>query len=238
MGQIIDMAAAILTQAERSAEIAGHNITNVGTPAYKRRISFSQLLSLAPETGQKSEIKLSSISDLSNGKMTSTGAPLDVALAGDGFFVVHSDVQTSYTRNGQFSRNADGILVTSHGLAVQDAGGGDIKLGQGKIEITGDGVVLEDGAPVGRLAIVDFKDRTALIATESGAFSASAAAEQIDIERPAVRQGMLETSNVSTGDEMVAIMAALRRAEAGQRMVGVYDDLMGRVITAFGQASS
>ena len=52
-----------------------------------------------------------------------------------------------------------------------------------------------------------------------------------------VRQGALESSNVSTGDEMVSVMQALRSAEVGQRLVNVYDDLMGRAITTFGQQS-
>jgi flagellar basal body rod protein FlgG len=50
-----------------------------------------------------------------------------------------------------------------------------------------------------------------------------------------VRQGAIEASNVSTGVEMVDMMAAIRRAESGQRLVNVYDDLMGRALTLFGQ---
>ena len=56
-----------------------------------------------------------------------------------------------------------------------------------------------------------------------------------DAEQPVVRQGMVEASNVSMADEMLALMAALRSAESAQRVVQVYDDLMGRALTAFGQ---
>ena len=51
-----------------------------------------------------------------------------------------------------------------------------------------------------------------------------------------VQQGVYEASNVNTGDEMVMMMEALRRAEAGQRVINVYDDLMGRAVTTFGES--
>jgi flagellar basal body rod protein FlgG len=51
-----------------------------------------------------------------------------------------------------------------------------------------------------------------------------------------VKQGMLESSNVSTADEMIAIMSAVRQAQAGQHLINVYDDLMGRAISTFGQS--
>jgi flagellar basal-body rod protein FlgG len=46
---------------------------------------------------------------------------------------------------------------------------------------------------------------------------------------------MVEASNVSVGDEMVTMMASLRQAESGSRLVQTYDDLLGRAITTFGQ---
>ncbi len=56
------------------------------------------------------------------------------------------------------------------------------------------------------------------------------------VSAPVIHQGALESSNVSNADEMIAVMAAIRRAEAGQRMANVYDDLMGRVLQTFGQS--
>ena len=50
-----------------------------------------------------------------------------------------------------------------------------------------------------------------------------------------LRQGMVENSNVSIGDEMVAMTAAVRQTETGARLVQIYDDLLGRAISSFGQ---
>jgi flagellar basal-body rod protein FlgG len=47
---------------------------------------------------------------------------------------------------------------------------------------------------------------------------------------------MIEASNVSLGDEMVAMMTALRQAESGARLAQLYDDLMGRAITTLGES--
>jgi flagellar basal body rod protein FlgG len=118
---------------------------------------------------------------------------------------------------------------------VLQADGGDLALSANKVEIQKDGVVLEDGAPSARLDLMRFADQGAATPADGGAFTAP-----IDAMEPAegavVRQGALEMSNVSTGAEMVSMMGALRRAETGQRLASVYDDLMGRVISSFGQA--
>jgi len=93
--------------------------------------------------------------------------------------------------------------------------------------------VLDGDTPVGRLAVVSFADTSVLRPIGAGLFSAPEdAAQPVSAE---LHQGMLETSNVSTADEMVSIMAALRSAQSGQRVVQVYDDLMGRAVSAFGQ---
>ena len=67
----------------------------------------------------------------------------------------------------------------------------------------------------------------------SGVLSADGAAR--DIDAVGVRQGALESSNVSSATEMIALMSALRRAETGQRLIQVYDDLMGRTFNLLGQ---
>ena len=54
------------------------------------------------------------------------------------------------------------------------------------------------------------------------------------VAEPMIRQGMVESSNVSMGDEMVTMMAAMRQAEGGARLVQVYDELMGRALTTLG----
>ena len=198
-------------------------------------MSFVQILEGVGST-QGQTTKSSASTDFSSGKILETGNSSDFAIAGRGFFVVAGpDGQLVYTRQGQFHRNADGRLVTGAGQAVQLDGGGDLVLHGDTFKVTADGVVLEDGEPRAKLAIVDFTDPIAATRTEGGGFSAPEGMV-VAVSSPSIRQGALESSNVSNGDEMVAVMEALRRAEAGQRLINVYDDLMGRALTTFGQA--
>lgn len=172
--------------------------------------------------------------DFTAGKMQNTGNSLDLALSGRGFFIVRSGDVTQYTRAGAFSRDADGHLVTPGGAVLQ-ANGGDLTVGMGPLNILADGTILQDGQPADRLAIADFADPHVLQPSGAGTFTAPDGAAR-EAASPQIRQGVLETSNVSTADEMLSVMSALRSAEAGQRAVQVYDDLMGRAITAFGQS--
>lgn len=234
MGSFIDTAGAILSLSHRRVEVSAQNVANMTTYGYKKRVSFTQFLPTGPESEVLSP-QISTLPDFSPGKLVGTDNPTDLAISGEGFFAVRSTDRLLYTRQGQFQRGVDGRLLTSQGLALQVQGGGDLILHDGPFEVTADGVVTQQGEAVAKLAIVTFTDPKAATDAQAGMFSVVDGAVT-PLQSPALRQGMLEASNVSTGDEMVAIMEALRRAEAGQRLVNVYDDLMGRALTAFGQA--
>lgn len=232
MGGIIENASAILSLAQQRVEVSAQNIGNATTPGYKRRVSFVQMLSadraVAGEIGGTT-----SATDFSAGKQLATDNPYDLAISGEGFFVVRAGERLLYTRNGQFQRDAEGRLVNPAGFVLQ-ANGGDLVVKAADISIAEDGTVLQGTEPVDKLTIVTFDPVSALPA-EGGAFLVPDAAVS-PLKAPSVRQGALESANVSTGDEMVAIMEALRRAESAQRLVNVYDDLLGRAITTFGQS--
>lgn len=234
--QITEIAAQILARAEDRAEIAAQNITNASTPGYRRRIAFSEMMAPAePQAGApRGPVRMGALADFTAGQLTETGSPTDIAIGGQGFFAVRGEDAILYTRQGQFRRDDEGRLVTAQGLALQTIDGGDLVVGSAAFEVALDGTVTRNGEPLARIALVDFEDRAALTANEGGAFSAGDAAP-LAVARPAIRQGMLESSNVNMGDEMVAMMEAVRRAETGQRLVTTYDDLMGRMLNLFGQ---
>lgn len=233
MGSFIDAASRILTQSERRAEIAAQNVANISTPGYKRRIGVSQFID-ALTTEPVPDATEAFISDLSVGKQIGTDNPFDLALTGPGFFVVQGANGPLYTRQGQFKRDGGGRLATLTGLPVQADGGGDIVLKTQDLKVESDGTVLENGEAVAKLRIVQLADDTRMARTEDGLFTAPTSSVK-GAESASVRQGALEASNVSTGDDMVAIMEAVRRAETAQRLVNVYDDLMGRALSTFGQ---
>lgn len=234
MGDFVDSAASILAQAQARLELTAHNVSNSGTHGYKRQVSFSETLRNTTYSNH-TQNSLSVASDFRDGKLITSSANTDLALIGEGFFAIQAGDQVLYTRNGQFERDAEGRLVTGEGFALQAAGGGDLVTRSPDFTVTSEGLVLEAGEPVGQIAVVRATSPEKLARAISGLYAAGES-EVTPMTTPSVRQGMLESSNVSMGDEMVVMMEAIRRAETAQRLINIYDDLMGRVISSFGQA--
>jgi flagellar basal-body rod protein FlgF len=232
MGKLAELSIAILSQAERRVEIAAQNLSNATTPAYKRRVAFSSLVQ-SPDSQNTIIPRVSAAIDFRSGKLVETGNPFDMALAGPGYFAVRYDERILYTRQGQFAADAKGRIVDSRGGILQLANGGDASVESAKFEIAADGTITEAGLLRGKIAVYGTEDESLLEPVEGG-FNDSRAALAL-LDDAAVQQGAYEASNVTTGDEMVLMMEALRRAEAGQRVMNVYDDLLGRAVTSFGE---
>jgi flagellar basal-body rod protein FlgF len=228
---MIEIASAILSRAQGRVDVASQNIANMTTPGYKSRRQFFEMIDADKTQPWEPRSQQTSV-DFTPGKLQTTGNTSDFAIQGRGFFVVRAGNETLYTRRGQFTRDADGHLVTADGAVLQ-SNGGDVTVGTGTMSVLADGTVMQDGQPGDRIAVADFADTKALEPAQNGLFKAHSGAA-LDMAAPQIRQGMVETSNVSTAEEMVTMMAALRSAESGQKMVQVYDDLMGRAITSFG----
>jgi flagellar basal-body rod protein FlgG len=234
VGDLVQSASAILAGSQRRAEDAAHNISNLATPGYRAKRSFADALSAADVGAQSPAMGIERLS-LAAGQLSETGNVTDLAIDGEGFFEVRNDDGVFYTRNGQFTRSADGRLLSAGGLALQGVGGGDIVLPEGGFVVGADGTITADDRVLSQIAVIAFSAADARSAADG--LIASSPVSVSAVERPMVRQGFLESSNVSLGDEMIVLMEAVRRAETGQRLMNVYDDLLGRVITTFGQSS-
>jgi flagellar basal-body rod protein FlgF len=229
---LIESATGILSASERRLENVSSNVSNISTPGFKRQISFEEVLNDRDDgSGQPS---VEHRADLSQGQLSKTGGPLDLAIGGEGFFRLRAGDQTLYSRQGQFSLAADGSVVTRQGYVLQQAGGGDLVLERAGVEILEDGTVLDGSRPIARIGVYAAADPAALHALGGSIFTAGDDAME-EAPGAAVRQGMVEASNVVLGDEMVAMMTTVRQAEGGARLVQIYDDLLGRAITTFGQ---
>jgi flagellar basal-body rod protein FlgG len=233
MAGLVEAATAIMSGAERRLETIANNIANVSTPGFKRQMSFSEALSGARAGGAAGLPSLSQRTDLTQGRMSSTGNPLDLAIGGPGFFQLRAGDKIVYSRQGQFRLAGDGTVVNAQGYVLQQAGGGDLVLERASVEILADGNVIDGGRPVGRIAVVAPGPDSKPAALGGSVFELPGGGEEV--AAPELRQGMVEASNVSMGDEMTGMMGTLRQAEVGARLVQVYDDLLGRAISSFGQ---
>jgi flagellar basal-body rod protein FlgG len=229
---LIESATGILSASERRLENVSSNVSNISTPGFKRQISFEEVLN--DRDGATVLPSVEHKADLSQGQLTRTGGPLDLAIGGQGFFRLRAGDQTLYSRQGQFSLAADGSVVTRQGYVLQQAGGGDLVLERAGVEILEDGTVLDGSRPIARIGVYTAADPAALQALGGSIFTAGDDSME-EAPAAAVRQGMVEASNVVLGDEMVAMMTTVRQAEGGARLVQIYDDLLGRAITTFGQ---
>lgn len=234
MGDLVQSATSILSAAQRRAEEAAHNIANVTTPGYRAKHSFAEALA-SIDSSEIGAPTLTTLVSLTSGQLSETGNPTDLALTGDGFFELRDETGPLYTRNGQFTRADDGRLLDLGGRVLQGVGGGDIVLPAGAFSVEADGAVRSGDRVIAQISVVSL-DPSSIVPGPDGLLTAPG--DRVSaLDAPVVRQGFLESANVSMGDEMVALMEAVRRAETGQRLMNVYDDLMGRAITTLGQTN-
>lgn len=229
MSGLIDSAIGVMRAASARIDQSAVNVSNVSTAGFKRRLT-----STVTTDGFARQFDRFRVDD-AGGKLIATGRPLDLAITGPGFFQLRAGDRVVYSRQGDFARDADGRLVTPQGYVLQQAGGGDATIDAGAVTVTPEGVVLDGDRPVGRVALAAPVDPGDVRAIDGSLFAIDSD-RVTDVATPAVRQGALEASNVSLGDEMVGMMAGVREAETGARLVQAYDDLLGKAIGAFGQA--
>jgi flagellar basal-body rod protein FlgF len=235
MPGLITSAEAIMRASEQRLEAASANVANVSTPGYKRQVSFADLV------GTNGAADLDSVdtlithvrADMAQGKLASTSNPLDIAISGDGMFALRDGTDILYSRQGQFHLAADGTVTTARGQVLQQAGGGDLVLEHAAVVIAADGTVTDAGEQVGKIAV--FTPPAGATADPLGGsmFRMNEATAE-EVANPELRQGMVEASNVSVGDEMISMMAAMRQAESGAKLAQTWDDLLGQAITKFG----
>lgn len=211
-----------------------NNIANASTGGYKSDREFYSLYA-APEANSDPQSTMPVIerawTDFSPGTLRPTGNPLDVALAGPGFFSVNGPGGLLYTRNGGFRLAANGSLVTSDGYPVRSAGGTTLTLAAGSpIEISGDGTVRQGGKIIGQLEIADFSSTAGLSKQGASYFRSAGPPARTAPPGTAVKQGHLEDSNTATADSAVRLISVMRQFEMLQKAVSLGTEMNQQAI--------
>ena len=214
-----------------NAKTAGYKAERVTTQAVDRPdfgTALQAAIDVAPAPGHL---------DFRPGSMEKTGRNLDFAIEGRGFFVVDTPQGTRYTRNGNFSLSAYGTVVTADGHPVQTSAGPlRVTDTTGTISVADDGTVSVGAMTAGKVRVVDFGDYSELQREDLGRFRAPAGATPTEATVASVRSGMLEGSNVSVVDRMVALTEVARGFEALQRGLNIlHTELDGRAISELGR---
>lgn len=225
----------------RSMDVIANNIANVSTPAFQREEpTFHEfIVDVAPAEGQVGTQSLSFVQDaglvrdLSEGSLTTTGAPFDLAIHGNGYFVVQTANGDRYTRNGHFTLNEAGQIVTSNGDAVQGDGGPiTITPDDGDVHIAVDGTVSGKTGQIGRVRVVDFENPRSLVKEGASLFTTDQ--PPITANNFKLQSGMLETSNVQPVVEIAHMIEVMRAYQATAMLSQSQEDLMRQAIDKLG----
>lgn len=230
--------------AMRRLDVITNNLANINTPGYKKdNMAFEGLLAgpvnppavpqgkTADPIMQKENIYI----DYSNGTISQSGNPMDLALDGDGFFAVTTPEGTAYTRQGNFRTSPDGTLVTVDGYPVQGTGGSTIRIQGSVFEVDAKGVVTVDGEQGGTIAVVDFEKPYKLTKAANALFVPEDPQATTQIGKGQVQQGFVEGSNVDSILEMVQMIETNRYFEACSKVIKGFDDMATKAANELGR---
>ncbi|RJT39043.1 flagellar basal-body rod protein FlgF [Mesorhizobium waimense] len=202
---------------ERRLDTIADNVANASTIGFRATgVKFEDVVS---GTGPKSVSFASSGNTyLSNahGPMTETGNPFDFAIQGDAWFAIETPVGTVMTRDGRFSMNDAGELMSIEGHPVLDSGGAPIQLDprNGPPKAGADGSLRQGDQLVGAIGLYDFDPGQNFVRYGNSGIVPARTPEPVT-DRPdvGVAQGFLEESNVNPVLEMTRLIMVQRAFE-------------------------
>jgi len=223
------MRAALVAQ-----DILANNLANASTPGFRQsRVGFH----LAAQGGPPIDGAAPTLPmpepvariDTAPGTFQVTDDRFDLAIQGEGYFVVQTEGGERYTRSGHFLLADDGTLVTPQGDPVLADGGPVLVPPGAELGVAADGTLSAGDQSLGRLQVVTFEDGAAgLLHSGAGLLSATGAA--VPSENARVLQGVLESPNTAAVQTMVDMITLLRHFEMNQRAIRTQDETLGRLI--------
>ena len=227
-------------------DVLANNIANMETAGFKQDLAIvRERMVESRERMHDSSLHHEVLDDLTGGSFVAptytvfdqgsvdvTGGKLDVAIDGDGFFMVQHPEGTRYTRDGRFTINTSGELVTVSGNhPVLTKSGSPVVVGtnaHSRASIDGDGNVRVGDDVVGQIGFVNFEDKTLLRKTGENLIQ-SMGADPVDM-KASLRTNAVERSNVDATLSMVQMIQVQRAYELNARMVGIADSTLGRAV--------
>ncbi|MDH4187474.1 MAG: flagellar basal-body rod protein FlgF [Nitrospira sp.] len=227
---------------ERQMQVFANNMANVNTAGFKQDDqAFTSVLARARVVGsplaqpagfgQQIGVRPSGSSErvfvathathtsFEPGRIKITGNTLDMAIEGNGFFEIKTPQGLRYTRNGMFTLDSQGRLVTNLGQPVMGLKG-EIKLPSGTVQVSNDGAIQVDGRTVATIKLMEFPDDhmptkhpEGLLASDKGKL----------VKHPKIQGGHIEESNVNSIGEMVKMIQGMRTYESSQKLIQTID---------------
>lgn len=251
----LKIAATGMAAQQLRVEVIANNIANMSTTAYApRSAEFADLLyqqrlpagSISSDTGTivpagiqvGMGVRPSTVSlEIGQGALRETGADLDLAVEGRGYFeITLPSGDSAYTRDGKFNRSAEGQVVTADGFVLTD--NVTIPNDARRITISGDGTVTAffdntpEGQQVGTINLTVFANAKGLEALGGNLFKETSASgtpiagtagtEGVGF----MRQGYLEDSSVDVVEEISDLIEAQRGYELNSKVISAADEML------------
>ena len=222
------------TGLKRQMDVIANNIANANTTGFRQEgVIFSEWIAHVDQ-GDSVSMAAARIGRTSfvQGALEPTGNPFDLAIEGDGFFLVDTPQGQRLTRAGAFSPSPEGVLVTPDGHPVLDEGGAPVFVPPDQpVVVARDGTLSADGQLLGRVGIVQPLDPGRMERSGGVMFDAPEGFEPV--ENPRVLQGFTEASNVDPILQMSRMIEVQRAYEMGQSFLEREDERIKRAIDAF-----
>lgn len=246
-------------------DVMTNNLANADTNGYKKEGATSQTFDeqLAVKIKDQSDLGLpvklggmypgvkigETYTDYSQGSFQVTDSQYDVALDGEGFFAVsftnkNGETSVKYTRDGAFTVNTQGYLVTKDGDYVLNQAGAQntdpaannyIRLDPNQtFTIDEQGFIHQNEQVVAQLGVIDFEDYNYLEKYGENLYQTVDGATLTDANAR-VRQGYIEASNVNVVTEMVNMITITRAYESNQKVIQTIDSMLDKAVNNVGR---
>lgn len=222
----------------REMQVVANNIANLGSTGYRREaVVFSEFIRALD--GRQDSLSMASartaFTSEVQGALTQTGRPLDLAIEGEGYFLVDTPEGPMLTRAGNFMRAEDGSVVAPDGMPLLDAGGAPVLVPPeaSVIAVASDGTLSADGLPMTEIGLWQPPGPGSLERRAGTRFLVDGAPVPAEEGSGRIVQGFLESSNVSPVAEVARMIAVQRAYELGQGFLDREDERIRAVIRTF-----
>lgn len=221
----------------REMQVVANNIANSATTGFRQEgIVFSEFIART-QTGPSLSMATARVGITSDrqGPLTQTGAPLDLAIQGEGYFLLDTPRGERLTRSGAFSTTPDGELVTSGGYRLLDAGGAPVLVppGAADLQLAADGTLSTRDGAVAQIGVVRPVDPLGLVREDGVMFVAEQGVEPV--ENTMILQGFLEGANVEPVSQIARMIEVQRAYELGQSFLDSEDERIRNALKTLGR---
>lgn len=232
-----------LVARNQALDTAASNLANAQTPGYRAEREYFRSVLLGPDgPGSQRDSQLGETVNnygllggdrlnMAQGALQQTGNPLDLAIAGQGFFLIQTANGPRYTRDGGFHRAQNGQLVTSAGEPVLSSTGKPIAIPPGEVTVGADGSISVAGGIAAMVGVFNFPAGTQLTPEGANRYIAPAGVKAAQAKDASVRQGAIEAANQNVVQGTLDLVVMQREFEMMQRTLSVFHNEFNKFAT-------